>query len=53
MIIVNDLSEINDYELLGLSQDATVEEIVKRHKELTKTYHPDNNPGTVLSAFRP
>ena len=46
MIIVNDLSGINDYELLGLSQDATIEEIVKRHKELTKTYHPDNNPGS-------
>lgn len=33
----------NYYQILGVSQNASLEEIKKRYKELAKKYHPDIN----------
>ena len=33
------------YQLLGVSRDATLEEIKKSHRDLVREIHPDRNPG--------
>lgn len=38
--------EIHDpYEVLGISQDATLEQIKQRYRDLAKVYHPDKQNG--------
>ena len=38
------------YQVLGVSPDATDEEIKKAYRDLTKKYHPDLNPGDQNAA---
>ena len=40
----------NYYEILGVSKNATEEEIKAAYKKLVKQYHPDLHPGDNLSA---
>ncbi|WP_151410638.1 molecular chaperone DnaJ [Anaerococcus sp. Marseille-P9784] len=35
----------NPYEVLGVSKDATDDEIKRKYRQLAKKYHPDLNPG--------
>ena len=39
----------NPYQVLGISPDATNEEVKKAYKELAKKYHPDNYAGSPLA----
>ena len=38
------------YKVLGISPDASDDEIKKAYRDLTKKYHPDLNPGDPNAA---
>lgn len=43
------MSSRNYYKILGLKKDASLEEIKKRFRQLALQYHPDRNPGDLIS----
>jgi uncharacterized protein YjbI with pentapeptide repeats len=49
---LSNLTNIDIYDLLGSSPDATVEEIRKAFRQLAKKYHPDVNPGDANAERR-
>ena len=44
------LSLSESYELLGVDEDTSIEDIIKSHKELIRKLHPDKGGSSYLSA---
>lgn len=42
---------MNPYEVLGLSRNASIDEIKRAYKELSRKYHPDSYVGNPLSSL--
>jgi molecular chaperone DnaJ len=43
---------MNPYDILGVSPNASDEDVAKAYKSLAKKYHPDLNPGDQAAAKR-
>ena len=43
--------EVDPYEVLGLEQGATWDEIREAYRRLAKKHHPDMNPGDRASGY--
>lgn len=46
-----DQEVINAYKILGLSKEATFEEVKSQFKNLSKLYHPDTKPNSDPEQF--
>ena len=45
-------TEPDHYEVLGISADATAEDITRAHRELAKRFHPDSSPNDPRAEAR-
>src|SRR5205809_8138473 len=46
-------SQRDYYQILGVAETATTDEIKKAFRRLAKQYHPDRNPNNTQAAERP